>query len=37
VVADVPRGEVEQITERIKRVHPKAEPEGTEPRVPAFA
>jgi hypothetical protein len=36
VIADVPRGEVEAITERIKKVHPKAEPEGTEPRVPAF-
>lgn len=36
VIADVPRGGVEAITERIKKVHPKAEPEGTEPRVPAF-
>jgi hypothetical protein len=36
VIADVPLGEVEAITERIKKVHPKAEPEGTEPRVPAF-
>jgi hypothetical protein len=23
-------------TERVKEVHPQAEPEGTEPRVPAF-
>jgi hypothetical protein len=36
VIADVPRGEVEAITARIRKVHPKAEPEGTEPRVPAF-
>jgi len=36
VIADVPRGEVEQITERIRKVHPKVDPEGTEPRVPAF-
>lgn len=36
VIADVPRGEVEAITERIKRVDPEAEPEGTEARVPAF-
>jgi len=36
VIADVPLDQVEQITARIKKVHPKAEPEGTEPRVPAF-
>jgi hypothetical protein len=36
VIADVPRDRVEEITERIKRAHPGAEPEGTEPRVPAF-
>jgi hypothetical protein len=36
VIADVPRGEVGQITERIRKVHPKVDPEGTEPRVPAF-
>ena len=36
VIADVPRGEVEEITERIRKVHPKVDPEGTEPRVPAF-
>jgi hypothetical protein len=36
VIADVPRDQVEQITERIRRAHPRAEPEGTEPRVPAF-
>jgi hypothetical protein len=36
VIADVPRGEVEQITERIRKAYPAAEPEGIEPRVPAF-
>lgn len=36
VIADVPRGEVEAITERIKKAYPAVEPEGTEPRVPAF-
>jgi hypothetical protein len=36
VIADVPRDAVEAITERIHKVHPKAEVEGTEPRVPAF-
>lgn len=36
VIADVPRDLVERITARIKKVHPAAEPEGTEPRVPAF-
>jgi len=32
----VPRDRVEEIAGRIKRAHPSAEPEGTEPRVPAF-
>jgi hypothetical protein len=36
VIADVPRTRVEDITERVKKAHPDAEPEGTEPRVPAF-
>lgn len=36
VIVDVPRERVEEITERIKRAHPQAHPEGTEPRVPAF-
>jgi hypothetical protein len=36
VIADVPRDRVDVVTERIKRVHPEAELEGTEPRVPAF-
>lgn len=36
VIADVPTGEVGAITERIRKVHPQAEVEGTEPRVPAF-
>ena len=36
VIADVPRDKVDEITARIKKVHPAAEPEGTEPRVPAF-
>ena len=36
VIADVPAGRVDEITERIKQAYPEAEPEGTEPRVPAF-
>jgi hypothetical protein len=36
VIADVARREVEAITDRIRKVHPRAEVEGTEPRVPAF-
>jgi len=36
VIVDVPRGRVAEITERITKAHPKAEPKGTEPRVPAF-
>jgi hypothetical protein len=36
VIADVPAGRVDEITERIKKAYPQAEPEGTEPRVPAF-
>ena len=36
VIADVPAGNVDEITERIKKAYPQAEPEGTEPRVPAF-
>lgn len=33
IIADVPRGRVEEITARIKKAHPEAEPEGTDPRV----
>ena len=36
VIADVPAGSVDEITARIKKAYPQAEPEGTEPRVPAF-
>jgi hypothetical protein len=36
VIADVPRDRVDEITARIKKAHPGAEPECTEPRVPAF-
>ena len=33
IIADVPRARVEEITARIKKAHPEAEPEGTDPRV----
>jgi hypothetical protein len=36
VIADVPAGRVDEIAGRIKKAYPQAEPEGTEPRVPAF-
>ena len=36
VIVDVPRTRVEEISARIKKTHPEAHPEGTEPRVPAF-
>jgi hypothetical protein len=36
VIADVPTGRVDEITERVKKAYPQAELEGTEPRVPAF-
>jgi len=36
VITDVPTGRVEEITERIRKAYPKADPEGVEPRVPAF-
>lgn len=36
VMVDVPRDRVEEITEIIRRTHPEATPEGTEPRVPGF-
>jgi hypothetical protein len=36
VIADVPRDEVEAITERIRKVHPSVDAEGAEPTVPAF-
>jgi hypothetical protein len=33
VIADVARGRVEEISERIRGAHPRAEVEGTDPRV----
>jgi hypothetical protein len=33
VIVDVPRERVEEITDRIKKAHPEAEPEGMDPRV----
>jgi hypothetical protein len=33
VIADVPRFQVEEITERIREAHPRAQVEGTDPRV----
>lgn len=36
VLVDVPRARVEEVTERIRKAYPTAEPEGTEARVPAF-
>jgi hypothetical protein len=36
VIADVPRDAVEEITERIRKVHPKVDPEGAEATIPAF-
>jgi hypothetical protein len=36
VIADVPRDRVDEISERIKKTLPDAEPEGTETHVPAF-
>jgi len=36
VMVDVPKARVEEITNRIKAVHPGAEFEGTEPTIPAF-
>ena len=36
VIADVPRTRVDEITETIKQAVPGADPEGTEPHVPAF-
>jgi hypothetical protein len=36
VIADVPRNRVDEVTGRIRKVHAGIEPEGTEPRVPAF-
>jgi len=36
VLVDVPRGRVDEITERIKKTYPAADLEGTEPRIPAF-
>lgn len=36
VLVDVPRTRVEEIIGRIHKAYPAAQPEGTEPRVPAF-
>jgi hypothetical protein len=36
VIVDVPFAKVDEITERVKKHHPEAEPEGTEPTVPPF-
>ena len=36
VIVDVPRDRVDAVTERICKVHAGIEPEGTEPRIPAF-
>ncbi len=36
VIVDVPAIRVEEIADRIRKAYPAAEPEGTEPRVPAF-
>jgi len=36
VIADLPAGRVDEISERIRKAYPQAELEGTEPRVPAF-
>lgn len=36
VIADVPLTRVDEITEQIKKTVPGADPEGTEPHVPAF-
>ena len=36
VMVDVPRDRVDEVTERIRRTHPEAQTEGTEPRMPGF-
>jgi hypothetical protein len=36
MLVDVPFAKVDEITERVKKHHPEAEPEGTEPTVPPF-
>jgi hypothetical protein len=36
MIVDVPKGRVEGITELVKKHHPEAEVEGTEPTVPPF-
>jgi hypothetical protein len=36
ILVDVPFDKVDEITERVKKHHPEAEPEGTEPTVPPF-
>lgn len=35
-IVDVPRARLEEISQRVARAYPDVEPEGTEPRVPAF-
>ena len=36
ILVDVPFAKVDEISERVKKHHPEAEPEGTEPTVPPF-
>ena len=36
MMADVPKGRVEEITDLVKKHHPEADVEGTEPVIPAF-
>jgi hypothetical protein len=36
ILVDVPFAKVDEIIERVKKHHPKAEPEGTEPTIPPF-
>ncbi len=36
MIVDVPFAKVEAISERVKKHHPEAQPEGTEPTVPPF-
>jgi hypothetical protein len=36
MLVDVPKDRVEKIEDQVKRHHPEADLEGTEPRIPAF-
>mgnify|MGYP000048903271 FL=1 len=36
MMLDVPKGRVEEITDLVKKHHPEAQIEGTEPVIPAF-